>query len=119
MKFLQADVLATPTAITGSSARMGLDKAKDHVPFLLESAQDPTDDNKVYEFWQIWSESIPPVEELVEGVITFEVATSADMEKLSWRTSGPQTIFIQRMVLVSFCAALIPLGRLLLERRCS
>eukprot|EP01127_Copromyxa_protea_P001430 TRINITY_DN11426_c0_g1_i1.p1 TRINITY_DN11426_c0_g1~~TRINITY_DN11426_c0_g1_i1.p1 ORF type:complete len:478 (-),score=116.38 TRINITY_DN11426_c0_g1_i1:128-1369(-) len=82
----------------GSGVRDALDKAKYLVPFLLESAQDPTDDNKVYEFWQIWSESMPPQEELVEGAITFEVATSADMEKLTWRTSGPQTIFIQRMV---------------------
>lgn len=72
------------------------------MPFLLESAQDPTDDNKVYEFWQIWSESIPPSEELTEGAIVFEVATSADMEKLTWRTSGPQTIFIQRMVVFFF-----------------
>src|SRR5690349_12256052 len=30
--------------------------------------------------------------------IDFYVATSADMQKLTWRTSGPQNIFIQKMV---------------------
>jgi len=30
--------------------------------------------------------------------IDFFVATSADMQKLTWRTSGPQNIFIQKMV---------------------
>jgi hypothetical protein len=68
------------------------------VAFLLESAQDPNEDNKVYEFWQIWSESIPPQEEVVDGAISFHVAAAADMEKLTWRSSGPQNIFIQKMV---------------------
>ena len=31
-------------------------------------------------------------------VIDFFVATSADMQKLTWRTSGPQNVFIQKMV---------------------
>jgi len=30
--------------------------------------------------------------------VEFHVATSADMQKLTWRTSGPQNIFIQKMV---------------------
>jgi len=51
------------------------------------------------EFWQIWSESIPAKEDLTPGMaIEFQVATSADMKKLTWRTSGPQNIFIQKMV---------------------
>jgi hypothetical protein len=56
-------------------------------------------DSKVLEFWQIWMESIPPPEEITDGAsITFEVSVSADMEKLSWRSSGPQNLFIQKMV---------------------
>lgn len=30
--------------------------------------------------------------------LVFEVSASADLEKLSWRSSGPQHIFIQKMV---------------------
>eukprot|EP01119_Soliformovum_irregulare_P007017 TRINITY_DN19424_c0_g1_i1.p1 TRINITY_DN19424_c0_g1~~TRINITY_DN19424_c0_g1_i1.p1 ORF type:complete len:472 (-),score=156.82 TRINITY_DN19424_c0_g1_i1:100-1515(-) len=56
-------------------------------------------DSKVLEFWQIWSESIPLREELTPGAsIDFHVAASADLTKLTWRTSGPQSVFIQRMV---------------------
>jgi hypothetical protein len=51
------------------------------------------------EFWQIWSESIPPLEDLVAGqVIDYTVSASADIQKLTWRTSGPQNVFIQKMV---------------------
>jgi len=32
------------------------------------------------------------------GAIEFYVACSADMQKLTWRTNGPQSIFIQKMV---------------------
>jgi len=90
--------MQSPKPKSSGNARAALDRAKDLVPFLLESAQEPNEDNKVYEFWQIWSDSIPPKADLQEGFISFEVATSADMEKLSWKASGPQTIFIQRMV---------------------
>jgi len=51
------------------------------------------------EFWQIWSESFPPIDGLTAGMaIEFEVSTSLSMEKLKWRTCGPQNMFIQRMV---------------------
>jgi len=67
--------------------------AKSEVPFL----QNP--ESKVLEFWQIWSESIPPRDEIQPGSkIEFDVATAADMQKLTWRVSGPQNIFIQKMV---------------------
>jgi hypothetical protein len=76
-----------------SSPRARIAAAKSTIPFLLE------EDSKVLEFWQIWSESIPPREELASGQsIEFLVASSADMEKLTWRTAGPQNIFIQKMV---------------------
>ena len=51
------------------------------------------------EFWQIWTESVPLTTDLQPGMsIEFQVATSADMQKLTWRTAGPQNIFIQKMV---------------------
>lgn len=76
----------------GGVVRSRLDEAKMAVNFLQ------SEDSKVLEFWQIWSESIPPQEDVVDGAIVFQVATAADMDKLTWRTSGPQNIFIQKMV---------------------
>eukprot|EP00727_Mastigamoeba_balamuthi_P009613 m51a1_g5274 hypothetical protein (494) ;mRNA; r:153597-156304 len=102
-KFLQQGskpepVSASPSAPVASkpdasSPRAKIAAAKAAIPFLLE------EDSKVLEFWQIWSESIPPKEELAHGQsVEFLIATSADMEKLTWRTAGPQNIFIQKMV---------------------
>lgn len=78
-----------------NSARGKLASAKGVIPFLL----DP--ESKVLEFWQIWSESIPPKSEIAAGqAIEFHLAASAEMEKLTWRVAGPQNIFIQKMVLL-------------------
>merc|ERR1712137_1480691 len=67
--------------------------AKNAVPFLQD------EDSKVLEFWQIWSESIPDSDELVAGTaINYHVSTSANRNKLTWRTSGPQNVLIQKMV---------------------
>jgi len=75
------------------SPRVKISLAKHQVSFLKD------EDSKVLEFWQIWSESIPQKDDLSPGsTIDFTVATSADMQKLTWRTSGPQSIFIQKMV---------------------
>jgi len=75
------------------SPRVKLSLAKHQVSFLKD------EDSKVLEFWQIWSESIPARDDLTRGMaIDFTVAASADMQKLTWRTSGPQNIFIQKMV---------------------
>lgn len=86
----------TPTPGPGAaskSPRVKLSLAKHQVSFLKD------EDSKVLEFWQIWSESIPAKEDLIAAMsIDFTVATSADMQKLTWRTSGPQNIFIQKMV---------------------
>lgn len=73
--------------------RARLAAAKNCIPYLLEET------SKVLEFWQIWTESVPLTSELQPGMnIEFQVATSADMQKLTWRTAGPQNIFIQKMV---------------------
>jgi hypothetical protein len=81
-----------PTGNAGSP-RGRLTAAKNCIPYLLE------EQSKVLEFWQIWTESIPPSVDLQGGMaIEFHVATSADMQKLTWRTAGPQNIFIQKMV---------------------
>jgi len=72
--------------------RVRLELAKQVIDFLKG-------DSKVLEFWQIWSESIPSREELSpDSEIDFHVAASVDMNKLTWKTSGPQSVFIQRMV---------------------
>lgn len=79
---------------SGRNSRDIMGAAKKEVFFLKDDT-----DSKMHDFWQIWMESIPDRTELVApGFIDFEVATSADMQKLSWKTSGPQNIFIQRMV---------------------
>lgn len=72
--------------------RQRLLQAKNAVSFLQQN------ESKVLEFWQIWSGSVPSQEAITEGAIIFQVATAADMEKLTWRTSGPQNLFIQEMV---------------------
>jgi len=79
------------------SVRTGLENARDLIPYL-QPGQDGSEEGRIFEFWQIWSESIPARNELEEGAIIFEVSASADLEKLSWRASGPQHIFIQKMV---------------------
>jgi len=79
--------------IDASSVRGRVFNARTAVPFLRE------DESKVLEFWQIWSESIPQKAEMTPGQsMEFIIATSADMDKLTWRVSGPQNIFIQKMV---------------------
>jgi PH domain len=78
-------------AVTAPRQRIAV--AKGAVPFLQD------EESKVLEFWQIWSESIPPAEEISGNAgIEFHVSTSANLEKLTWRTAGPQNIFIQKMV---------------------
>ena len=70
-----------------------LNAAKDCIGFLQEK------DSKVFEFWKIWTSSIPPKEELIGGQsMGVTISASSDLEKISWRTAGPQNIFIQRMV---------------------
>jgi len=81
----------------GDQVRSGLEAARDLIPYL-QPGQEGTEDGRIFEFWQIWSESIPGRNELEEGAIIFEVSASSDLEKLSWRSSGPQHIFIQKMV---------------------
>jgi hypothetical protein len=76
----------------GGAARGNLTRVRNAISFLRS-------DSKVLEFWQIWMESVPPAQELEPGKsITFTVTTSADLKKVTWRTSGPQNIFIQKMV---------------------
>jgi len=89
-----AGPVATAVPILDASTVRGrVFNARTAVPFLRE------DDSKVLEFWQIWSESIPQKSEMTAGQsMEFTIATSADMDKLTWRVSGPQNIFIQKMV---------------------
>ena len=79
---------------SGSGDINTITKAKDVIPFLQDK------ESKVLEFWQIWVESIPPKEEVGPGMmgIEYHISTSANMQKLTWRTAGPQNIFIQKMV---------------------
>merc|ERR1712137_473177 len=83
----------TPTCGTPLTRENKILAAKNAVPFLQD------EDSKVLEFWQIWSESVPESEELTAGaVVNYHVSTSANRNKLTWRTSGPQNVLIQKMV---------------------
>lgn len=83
----------TPSTASNAAPRSRLAAAKSCIPYLMEET------SKVLEFWQIWTESVPLLSDLQPGnTIEFHVATSADMQKLTWRTAGPQNIFIQKMV---------------------
>jgi len=85
--------LPAGSSSVGQGARARLDAGKNTIHWLSN------EESKVLEFWQIWSDSIPTHDEIDDsGPIIFEVAIAADMEKLTWRTSGPQQIFIQKMV---------------------
>lgn len=84
---------AVAAPASGLAPRKLLEQAKSAIPFLQD------EDSKVLEFWQIWKDSIPEFDGLNAGAsIEFYVSTSANMEKLTWRTAGPQNIFIQKMV---------------------
>lgn len=72
--------------------RAQLDTAKNAIPFL--SGGGPEQD-RILEFWQIWSESIPAQTD--PDVVATIVATP-DMSQLSWRVFGPQHALIQEMV---------------------
>jgi hypothetical protein len=89
-------VRSTPSKGSSTvSPRARIAGAKGTIPFLQD------EQSKVLEFWQIWSESIPAFDELTAGTcVEFHVSTSADMKKLTWRTAGPQNVFIQKMVYV-------------------
>jgi len=79
--------------VANAPPRSRLAAAKNCIPYLMEES------SKVLEFWQIWTESVPLLTDLQPGnTIEFHVAASADMQKLTWRTAGPQNIFIQKMV---------------------
>jgi len=76
------------TALVGKGTAIDkLRAARDAIPWMKK-------DEKVGEFWQIWLESMPPATEEIE----FEVSSSLSTEKLGWRSSGAQNVFIQRMV---------------------
>jgi len=73
-----------------SSGGTVLVRSRDFIPFMVD------DTNKVLEFWNIWFDSIPKGE-TVNGMSYFLVI-SCDGGELSWRASGPQNMFIQKMV---------------------
>jgi hypothetical protein len=82
-----------PSQTPVSSAGAVLVKAKDLIPFMID------DSNKVLEFWNIWFDSIPKPGEIPPNTIpNYLLIISCDGSELSWRASGPQNIFIQKMV---------------------
>jgi hypothetical protein len=77
----------TPQTSQGSSSGGTiLVKAKEVVPFMIAN------ENNVLEFWNIWFESIP------KTGAQYMLVISCDGGELSWRSSGPQNVFIQKMV---------------------
>eukprot|EP00026_Physarum_polycephalum_P007405 Phypoly_transcript_07465.p1 GENE.Phypoly_transcript_07465~~Phypoly_transcript_07465.p1 ORF type:complete len:285 (+),score=41.75 Phypoly_transcript_07465:53-907(+) len=91
---LTTHILPPQPAGAGPNApRARFAAGKNSVPYLQE------DGSKMLEFWKIWLESVPIAADLQPGTKSeYHVAISADVQKLSWRASGPQTAYIQRMV---------------------
>jgi len=58
-------------------------------------AGEGTEQDKILEFWQIWSESIPAQKDTEVYAV---IVATADMSQLSWRVFGPQHALIQEMV---------------------
>jgi len=85
----QTTTTTQTTNTTGGGSNV-LVRAKDFIPFMVD------DSNKVLEFWNIWFESIPKGEQ--QGSSNYLLVVSCDGGELSWRSSGPQNIFIQKMV---------------------
>lgn len=83
---------AASTSSNSSSNETKLNAAKDVIPFLKN------EEGKVLEFWLIWAESIPTQNEHPGVSMDYHIATSANLQKLTWRTFGPQNAFIQKMV---------------------
>lgn len=54
----------------------------------------------VLEFLDIWTESVPTDAELANSSVSidYQISVSANMNKLSWRASGPQHVIVQKMV---------------------
>jgi hypothetical protein len=90
---VQQTVQQTQNGTTTSSAGGVLTKAKEFIPFMVD------DSNKVLEFWNIWFDSIPKPNEIPPNTFpTYQLVISCDGNELSWRASGSQNIFIQKMV---------------------
>jgi len=87
----QPVVSSFSNTISPTDVRDKLQAARRVIPFLI------SEESKVLEFWEIWLQSLPPLPE-IENVIVYEISASLDIEKITWRTSGPQHNFIQRMV---------------------
>jgi hypothetical protein len=81
---------------TGNTTPSGgavLSKSREIIPFMVEDA------NKVLEFWNIWFESIPKSGDInTNSLPNYSLVISCDGGELSWRSYGPQNIFIQKMV---------------------
>jgi len=75
---------------TNDGIKFALESAKNAIPFLgTDGGED-----RILEFWQIWTESIPTG--APEVAVT--LVMTADMSQLSWRVYGPQNVLIQEMV---------------------
>lgn len=94
----QGGTPSSSAGLTNELARLVKDRLKESkvlIPYL-------NNEGKIKEFWSIWFESIPNEEDFDEttksSVVQYEVSTSADMQKITWRANGPQNVIIQKMV---------------------
>uniref|UniRef100_A0A6B2L3C1 Uncharacterized protein n=1 Tax=Arcella intermedia TaxID=1963864 RepID=A0A6B2L3C1_9EUKA len=69
--------------------KLALESAKNAIPFLGSESED-----RILEFWQIWTESIPPS----APEVSVTLVMNTDISQLSWRVYGPQNVLIQEMV---------------------
>lgn len=78
----------TKTVKPTEGIKFALESAKNAIPFLGTDSED-----RILEFWQIWTESIPVAPE-----VSVTLVMTTDLTQLSWRVYGPQNVLIQEMV---------------------
>eukprot|EP01103_Thecamoeba_quadrilineata_P007364 TRINITY_DN17251_c0_g1_i1.p1 TRINITY_DN17251_c0_g1~~TRINITY_DN17251_c0_g1_i1.p1 ORF type:complete len:346 (+),score=40.30 TRINITY_DN17251_c0_g1_i1:110-1147(+) len=82
-----------PSQIWSSTERLFLGLAAEAIPIIHNGNVD------LRKFWEWWIKSIPSFTALSPNdSIDFRFYTTADMKKISWRASGPQSFFIQSIV---------------------
>uniref|UniRef100_A0A6B2L4B5 PH domain-containing protein n=1 Tax=Arcella intermedia TaxID=1963864 RepID=A0A6B2L4B5_9EUKA len=85
-----AQATAAAAGVSAGGIKGSLESAKNAIPFLSADGNE----DRILEFWQIWTESIPGG----SSDVSVTLVMNSDMSQLSWRVYGPQNVLIQEMV---------------------